>query len=138
VIRRDNWQYGVVGALFVSFGLAALFLASLGLYGVMSFSVGRRTREIGVRMSLGATTRDVLRMVFLQGLTQTTIGLAAGTAFALAVSRVIAALLFKVEPRDPFIFAGVIGVLLLTTVVACWVPARRAAAVDPLEAMRTE
>lgn len=138
VIRRDNWQYGVIGSLFVSFGLAALFLASVGLYGVMAFSVGRRTREIGVRMALGATRRDVLRMVLLQGLTQTTIGLAVGTAFALAVSRVIAALLFKVEPRDPAIFAAVIVVLLLTTVVACWVPARRAAAVDPLEAMRTE
>jgi len=138
VIERDNWYYSLFGTLFISFGLAALFLASVGLYGVMSFSVSRRTREIGVRMALGASTRDVLRLIFVQGLTQVSIGLVIGTAFALAVSRLLSAGLFQVEPRDPVIFTSVIVVLLATTVLACFVPARRAAAVDPLEAMRVE
>ena len=138
IVRDDNWQYALVGSLFISFGLAALFLASIGLYGVMAFSVSRRTRELGVRMALGATRRDVLRLVFTQALAHTAIGLAVGTAFALAISRVIAAMLFKVEPRDPAIFMSVVLVLVATTLLACWVPARRAAAVDPLEAMRVE
>jgi putative ABC transport system permease protein len=128
----------VFGALFVSFGAAALFLASIGLYGVMSFSVSTRRREMGVRMAVGAEAKDVIGLVMRQGMTQTALGLVFGTIFALAVSRLLAALLFDVKPRDPLIFSGIVAVLLVTAVLACWIPALRAAAVDPIEAMRSE
>ncbi len=138
VIQQENWYYAVFGALFVAFGGAALFLASIGLYGVMSFAVSRRRREMGVRMAVGADARDVVRLVLRQGMTQTAIGLIVGTAFALFVSKLLAAILFQVQPRDPVIFASIIAVLLLTAVLACWIPALRAARVDPLEALRYE
>jgi hypothetical protein len=137
-IDGDNWYYAVFGALFVAFGGAALFLASLGLYGVMSFSVNRRRRELGIRMAVGASGRDLVRLVLRQGMTQTAVGLCLGTAFALAVSSLISALLFGVEPRDPLVFATVVSVLLATAALACWVPALRASRSDPLEALRSE
>jgi len=136
VIRNDNWFYGVFGTLFVTFGLAALFLAAIGLYGVMSFSVSRRRREMGVRLAIGAEARDVLALIMRQGMTQSAIGLAIGTVFSFAVSQLLAAILFQVEPRDPFIFTTIILVLLTTAALACWLPARRAARTAPLEALR--
>ena len=138
LLERDNWYYDVFGTLFVAFGAAALFLASIGLYGVMAFSVSTRKREMGVRMAVGADGARVTRMILRQGMTQTAIGLGVGTLFALGVSRLVAAILFQVDPRDPAIFSGILAVLLITAVLACWIPARRAASVDPLEAMRSE
>ncbi|MCI0432842.1 MAG: ABC transporter permease [Gemmatimonadetes bacterium] len=138
VIRRDNWPVAVLGTLFVAFGAAALFLASIGLYGVMAFSVTRRRREMGVRIAVGAQRSAVLGLVLRQGMTQTAIGLAIGTLFALAVSRVLAAILFRVEPRDPLIFATTVLVLVGTAALACWLPAQRAARFDPVEALRSE
>lgn len=138
LIATDNWYYGVFGALFGSFGFAALFLASVGLYGVMAFSVGQRTREMGVRMAMGATPMDVLRLVMKQGMVQTGIGLAAGTALGLAVSNLLAGFLFRVETKDPFVFATIITVLVVTAALACWIPAKKATSVDPLVAIRYE
>jgi predicted permease len=138
VIRRDNWFYGVFGTLFVIFGLSALFLAAIGLYGVMAFSVSRRRREMGVRLAIGASSRDVLTLVFRQGMIQTAIGLAIGTLFSLAVSSLLAAILFQVEPRDPAIFAAIVLVLLATAALACAIPALRASRTAPLEALRYE
>jgi len=138
VLERQYWFYGVFGALFIAFGAAALFLASVGLYGVMAFSVSQRRREMGVRMAMGANAHDLLGLVLRQGMTQTAVGLVLGTAFALGVSRLLAAILFQVEPRDPAVFAAIVVVLVATATLACWIPARRAARVDPLEALRSE
>jgi predicted permease len=137
-ISAENWYYGVFGTLFSAFGGAALFLASVGLYGVMAFSVSQRRREMGVRMAMGAQPRDVIRLVVRQGMAQTAVGLAVGTVFALGVSSLLSALLLDVSPRDPLIFSTIIVVLLGTAMLACWVPARRATRVDPLEALRSE
>ncbi len=137
-IREGNWPYAVFGTIFIAFGLAALFLASVGLYGVMAFAVGQRTREIGVRMAVGARSQDVMRWIFRQGAGQAVLGLGLGTLFALAVTRLMAALLFRVSPRDPVIFGAILVVLLCTIGLASWVPARRATRVDPLVALRAE
>jgi ABC-type antimicrobial peptide transport system permease subunit len=118
------------------FGGVALFLAAVGLYGVMSSSVRQRTREMGVRMALGAQVGDVRTLVLRQGLLQLTIGLVLGLAFALGVSNLLQILLFEVEPRDPTIFLSIGIVLTATAVSACLVPAIRATRVDPMHALR--
>ena len=137
-IADNNWFYGVFGSLFAVFGLAALFLAGVGLYGVMSFAVGQRTRELGVRMAVGARPRDVLGMVLRQGMIQVGIGIGTGMVFALAVSRLLAAILYDVSPRDPAVFALITVVLVTAAVLACGIPAARATRVDPLHALRSE
>ena len=135
---RPLWFIRVFGTMFMIFGFIALFLAAVGLYAVMAFSVSRRTREVGIRMALGAQGRDVVRMVFGQGLMQLGIGMAAGLALAVGVSRVLSILLFDVQPRDPVVFGAVAGVLTLAGLLACFLPARRATRVDPLVALRAE
>jgi len=137
-MARQLWFIGVFGAIFTLFGFVALFLSALGLYAVMSFSVSRRTREVGIRMALGAQPRDVMRMVVGQGVLQITIGMAAGLAFAAMLAQLLGVVLFQVQPRDPTIFAGVAVVLAFTGLAACLIPARRATAVDPLTALRAE
>ncbi|HEX3867426.1 MAG TPA: FtsX-like permease family protein [Gemmatimonadaceae bacterium] len=101
----------VFGTMFMIFGFVALFLASVGLYAVMSFSVSRRTREVGIRMTLGARGGDVVRMIFAQGLWQLGIGITAGLAFAVALAQVMTVVLFYLQPRDPVILTGVAAVL---------------------------
>jgi predicted permease len=135
-IDDEGWFYYVFGALFVAFGVAALFLAAIGVYGIMAFSVTRRTQEIGVRMALGASGRDVLRLFMRQGALQVGIGLAMGVALAVPLSRGIEILLFRVDTRNPAIFVLVAVVLAATGLVATFIPARRAARVDPMVAMR--
>jgi putative ABC transport system permease protein len=125
-------------ALFGGFGAIALILAALGIYAVLSFAVTQRIREIGVRVALGARPRDVLTMVISQGLKLFAVGLAIGMAAALILSRLIAHLLFDVTPTDPVSYAAVVGTLLAVTLLACYVPARRAVAIDPLRALRWE
>jgi ABC-type antimicrobial peptide transport system permease subunit len=120
------------------FGFVALFLASVGLYAVMSFSVSRRIREVGIRMALGARAADVVRMIFRQGLVQLVVGMALGLLFATGMGQLLKAILFQVQPRDPSIFVGVAAVLTLVGMIACLVPARRATRVDPLVALRSE
>jgi predicted permease len=116
----------------------ALFLASVGVYGLVSETVAARTREIGVRMALGASPSDIVRDVVRRGLTLAGLGLAAGLAAALALSRLLSSLLFQVRPHDAATYAAVCGLLLLLTAGASWVPARRATRIDPTRALRTE
>jgi predicted permease len=138
VLRFGSWFYGTFGGLFVIFGAVALLLAAIGLYAIMAFSVNRRTQEFGIRMALGASARDVRLLVLRQGGVQVATGLVLGLALAGALTPTFAALLFNVEPWDPFIFAGIATVLALVGATACLLPARRAVRVDPLIALRHE
>jgi ABC-type antimicrobial peptide transport system permease subunit len=120
------------------FGAIALVLASVGLYGLTSYVVLRRTGEIGLRMALGALPRDVLRMIVGEAVALVVPGIAAGVAAALAASRFIASMLFDVSPADPVTYACMAFVLLAVAVLASALPARRAAKVDPMFALRSE
>jgi putative ABC transport system permease protein len=135
---QSLWFVRVFGTMFMIFGFVALFLASIGLYAVMSFSVVRRTREVGIRMALGAQGRNVVSMIFGQGLVQLVVGMTFGLAFALGISQLMKVILFQVQPRDPTIFGGVAGVLVFVGMLACLIPARRATMVDPLVALRSD
>jgi predicted permease len=123
---------------YVSFGGLALLVASIGLFGVMSYSVARRTNEIGIRMTLGARTRDVMGMVMRESMVLVAAGVAIGVAAALAASRLIASLLFGLTPNDPLAMAGAITVMLAVSALAGYLPARRATKVDPMVALRCE
>ena len=137
-IAKNVWHVRVFGGLFMAFGIAALLLAAIGLYAVMAFSVSRRAREVGIRIALGARTAHVLVLVFRTGLIQLGVGMTLGLGLAALVSQLVAGVLFDVQPRDPVTFAMVVGVLSAAGLLACYVPARRAARVDPLSAMRSE
>lgn len=137
-VSEQTWFYNVFGTIFMVMGFVALFLAAVGLYGVMAFSVSRRTREMGVRMALGAQGQDVLGLVLRQGLVQLAIGLVVGLTLAAALSHLVATALFQVQPRDPVIFSAIVLVLGTVGVLATWVPARRATRVDPMVALRHE
>jgi putative ABC transport system permease protein len=135
-LARPLWFIRVFGTMFMLFGFVALFLAAIGLYAVMAFSVSRRTREVGIRMALGADAAHVLGMVLRQGILQLGVGMAAGLALAIGVSQLMKVVLFDVQPRDPQIFALVVSVLSVAGVLACLIPARRATQVNPLTALR--
>jgi predicted permease len=124
--------------LLVGFALAALILASLGIYGVISYSVNRRSNEIGIRMALGAQAGDVSGMVLRQGMRPVAIGLVVGIASALALSRLLQSLLFEMKATDPWVLAGVMFLLTATAAAACYAPAIRATKVDPAIALRDE
>jgi ABC-type antimicrobial peptide transport system permease subunit len=120
------------------FAASALFLAGLGVYGVLTYSVAHRYREIGLRLALGAQRANVYWLVFRDGLLPVAIGAATGIALAFGSARVVSNLLFQVSPYDPVLSAGAVGVLLAVGTTACLLPARRAAAVEPMQALRTE
>jgi predicted permease len=133
-VRSARITSGLAGGL----GLLALFLAMIGVYGVMAFAVSQRTREIGIRMALGAQAADVLKMVIGEGMRLVCIGAALGLAASLAVAQLMKSTLFGLSAIDPLAFAAVILLLAIVALLACWIPARRAARVDPMIALRCE
>jgi putative ABC transport system permease protein len=136
--ERWVWFSQVGAMLSSSLGILGLFLASLGIYGLMSYSVAQRTHELGIRIALGANRSDILKLVLGQGLRISLVGLVVGLAIALGVTRVIAAMLYGVKPTDPVTFGGVSVLLTAVALLASYLPARRAAKVEPLVALRYE
>jgi predicted permease len=133
-VARPRFYTVLLGA----FAAIALLLASVGIYGVLSYLVAQRTRELGIRVALGASSREVLALVLRRGLALTGAGVVAGLLAALAATRLLAGLLFGVEATDPLTFVVVATTLLAVAAMACWVPARRAARVDPVVALKAE
>ena len=132
------WGPRVAAGMASTFGVLALVLATMGLYSVMTYSVSQRTREIGIRMALGAQVRDVLRLIVSQGMRMVLIGIGLGLAGAFAMTRLLASLLLGVGTTDSVTFLGVTGLLIAVAILACYIPARRAARVDPLVVLRHE
>jgi ABC-type antimicrobial peptide transport system permease subunit len=124
--------------LLTIFAGIAIALASIGLYGVMSYSVSQRTREMGIRMALGAQRRDVLQLVIRRGMLLTMVGIGLGLAGSFGLTRLISSLLFGVSATDIGTFGAVSSLLFVIALLACWLPARRASRVDPIVALRTE
>jgi putative ABC transport system permease protein len=121
-----------------AFAFGALLLAAIGLYGMLAFGVARRRREIGVRLALGATRREVLGLVVRQGMTLTLVGLGLGIAGAIGATRLMRGLLYQTQPLDPVTFVSVPVILAVVALLACYLPARRAAKVEPMAALRAE
>jgi ABC-type antimicrobial peptide transport system permease subunit len=132
------WQSRVWGLLFAIFSGIALVMAAAGIYGTMAYFVTQRTREIGVRIALGAEWRDVLMLILKSGMSLVVLGLAIGLAGALALTRLMSTLLFEVSPSDPLTFLAVVFSVIFAALLACYIPARRATKVDPLIALRYE
>jgi predicted permease len=124
--------------LLTAAGTVALILGIVGVYGVIAYAVARRSREIGTRIALGAQRETVLRMVLRQGLVLAALGVIVGVVLALGLTRLMSSLLYEVSPLDPITFAVVVALLLAVALLASWVPARRAARVEPMEALRVE
>jgi len=124
--------------LLTIFAGIAIALASIGLYGVMSYSVSQRTREMGIRMALGAQRRDVLQLVIRRGMLLTMVGVGLGLAGSFGLTRLISSLLFGVSATDIGTFGAVSSLLSVIALLACWLPARRASRIDPIVALRTE
>jgi putative ABC transport system permease protein len=137
-IAKNAFFFNLFGTLFGIFGISALVLAAVGIYGVISFSVTQRTQEIGVRMALGAHRGNVLGMIVRQGSLQLAIGLGIGLVIAFLGSRLLGDILFQIKPNDPLTFAGVCLALTAIALTACLIPAQRASRVDPLVSIRYE
>jgi ABC-type antimicrobial peptide transport system permease subunit len=137
-IERTLYQERLFAGLSSLFALLALALACIGLYGLLSYEVTRRTREIGIRMALGARHRDIRSLVAKRGLLLTLSGAVIGIAVAAGVTRYLETLLYGVRPTDPWTFVGVVILLGFVALVACYLPARRAMRVDPIVALRYE
>ena len=138
VIERQTWFYTTFGTFFMIFGICALLLAATGLYGVMSFAVTQRTREMGVRSALGATSAQLVALIMRRSVVQLVVGVVLGLSLALAASGALRPLLYRVDPRDGAVFAGVVLLLAVVSLTASLIPARRVARIDPVKALATE
>ena len=134
----DVWVVRMAARMFALFGAVALLVAMVGLYGVRAYTVARRAREIGIRMALGASARDTLRMILREGLAVTAVGIGIGLALSLALGKILSGYLFKVSGADPLVIVGAPLLLGAVSLLACYLPARRAALVDPMKALRDE
>jgi ABC-type antimicrobial peptide transport system permease subunit len=137
-IERGLYQERLMSRLSSFFAILALTLACIGLYGLLSYEVARRTRELGIRMALGAQKRELMRLVVRRGLLLALAGALIGIGTAMAVTRLMAAMLYNVRPYDPATFVGVAILLVLVALAACSIPARRAMRIDPMVALRYE
>lgn len=139
-LEHNRWFLVVFGTLFLSFALTGLLMASVGIYAVVAQATARRTREIGVRMALGATARHIAQLVLQRGLVQLGLGLVLGLAGAFGATTLLAktGLVLRVSAADPPVFTGITALLVTIGLIACWLPARRAARINPTEALRTE
>jgi len=133
-----SYTQRLAAALLAIFGGMALFLAAIGLYAVMSYSVSQGTRELGMRMALGARADDVLRLVISRGLRLTAAGIVLGAVAALTLTRLMGNLLYKVSPRDPLAFASAFVIMTVVALAACFLPAWRATRIDPAQALRDQ
>ncbi|TFG51607.1 MAG: ABC transporter permease [Gemmatimonadales bacterium] len=138
VVDRAGWFYQVFGTLFIVFGAAALFMATVGLYGVLSFSVSRRVREIGIRMALGASPQAVIRLVVREGTRQLGVGLAIGLVVAYFLTKALTVIMFEVAPLDPAVLTLVVSMITVVGVLASLIPARRVTREEPVAALRPE
>jgi predicted permease len=137
-VAAGTWGYGLFGSLFTIFGIVALFLAAVGLYGVMAFSVSRRTQEMGVRMAMGAEARNILGLVLGHGMKQLAVGAAVGLVLGALLVQPMRVILFEVEPSDPTVYLTIILTLGLSGLLACLLPARRAMRVHLVDALRPD
>jgi ABC-type antimicrobial peptide transport system permease subunit len=137
-IDAATQQERVFVTLTSGFGLLALALAAVGVYGIMAYSVAQRTNEIGIRLAVGALPRQIQGMILQESTWVTATGILAGVAAALLLSQLVKSMLYGIQPYDPMTMAGGVLVLLTVALAASWIPARRAAAVQPMEALRHE
>jgi ABC-type antimicrobial peptide transport system permease subunit len=134
----DVWLMRTASRLFALFGAVALVLAAVGLYGVRAFAVARRTREIGIRMAVGASAGDAVRLILREGMALTLLGAGAGLLLSLALGRVLAGMLYRVSGSDPLVLGAAAAVLAGVSLLACYVPARRAARIAPMVSLRND
>jgi ABC-type antimicrobial peptide transport system permease subunit len=137
-VRTAYFLPRLAATLFGTFGFIGLVLAAVGLYGVMSYTVSRRTREIGIRMAMGAQPGRVERLILRQGLVLTLVSIALGWPAAWMLSKLASSFLYGIQPHDAVTFALVPPLLAAIALAACWIPAHRVASIDPMQALRTE
>jgi len=138
LMQQAFWADQIAAGFVATLGLLGIFLGAIGLYGVIAFVVNRRRREIGIRIALGAERRNILRLVLTQGLTLAAIGTGIGLIASAIAVRLMSSMLYGVRPTDPVAFAVSAALVILVALAACYFPARRAASVDPMQALRSE
>jgi ABC-type antimicrobial peptide transport system permease subunit len=137
-VDRKGYTQRLAATLIAIFGAMALFLAAIGLYAVMSYSVSQSTRELGLRMALGAGVKDLLGMVMSRGVRLTAAGIVIGAVTAVVLTRLMGNLLYKVSPRDPIAFGTAFVILIVVALIACFLPAWRATRIDPVQALHEQ
>jgi ABC-type antimicrobial peptide transport system permease subunit len=133
-----RWAVRAAAVIVGLFGVLALLIAVIGVYGLEAYEVARRTRELGIRMALGATNGDIARLVLGRGFKAVALGLTLGLLLAAAIGRLVSSVLYRVRPFDPAVLTAAVIVLAATTLLACYIPARRATRIATLDALRTE